>query len=176
LFVGSFSFEPLLNNLPYTLVSNLKELSDLLEVRYALETSLIAQALPIMTSGQIVRLGQLVNQMRERAERGEMLVEEDPDFHRVLFESLNNEVLLRLLDLFWLAFHRAAIQADILDPNPSRTYLDHADILAAVTAQDTTQARLALDRHYDGLRGRLMRVREERERQPLADGLPSEGG
>jgi len=30
LFVGSFSFEPLLNNLPYTLVSNLKELSDLL--------------------------------------------------------------------------------------------------------------------------------------------------
>lgn len=174
LFVGSFSFEPLLNNLPFSLVSNLKELADLLEIRHALETSLIAPAIQVMTPVQLDRLRQLVDQMRERAERGEMLFEEDPDFHRALFEPLNNHVLLRLLDLFWLAFHKAAEQADILDPNPRRTYLDHAAILTAVAAQDTEQARLALDKHYDGLGGRLKRVRQEREAQ-LPTLAPPEG-
>ena len=169
LFVGRFSFAPLLDSLPYGLMSDLQQLADLLEIRRVLETGMIAQVMAIMTPQQVSHLGSLVERMHTRAARGEPFFEEDREFHRRLFEPLNNQVLLRLLDSFWLAFRKASEQADILDTDPLRTYRDHAAILEAVVAGDVARAQTALDQHYGGLQGRLARVREARQSQPPAE-------
>ena len=59
-------------------------------------------------------------------------------------------VLLRLLDLFWLAFQKAAEQADILDRDPMRTDLVTDDGARALCLQPNAGERQAGDQRQPG--------------------------
>lgn len=161
LFVRDFSLEPLLENLPYGLLSDLHDLADLLEIRLVLETGLIERAVQTMPDAQLSQLQKIVETMCTRAKREEPFVEEDRQFHQLLFNHLGNRTLLRLLDTFWLTFSLASKHADIRDPHPMRTYKDHADILSAVATKDVGKACEALVQHYAGISERLKREREK---------------
>jgi DNA-binding FadR family transcriptional regulator len=160
IYVQDFSFEPLLNNLHYGLLFNLRELAELLQIRRVLETGMIGQAMELITTKQISNLEQIVAQMRLRAERNEPFPHEDRAFHQHLFENSDNLTLLRLLDTFWFAFHRAVEQSEpgIYDTDPAWTYRAHAAILEAVQIGDVETARTALDQHYAGLESRVTRA------------------
>lgn len=158
LFVRPFSFDPLLASLSYGLLVDLRDLAELLEIRRALETGLIAGAMAAMPPAAVADLGEVVEAMRARAERGEPFPDEDRRFHQVLFEPLGNRTLLKLLDVFWLAYSRASEHADIGSPDPLPTYRDHAAIAAAVARGDAAAARVALDAHYAGLTGQIDRA------------------
>lgn len=157
-FVRPFSLEPLLENLSYGMLSELRELDELLEVRRALEVGMISKAMTTITPEDIASLREIVEQMRERAKRGEPFLEEDRRFHQVLFESLGNRTLQRLLDIFWLTFRQASQHVDITDNDPLKTAQAHADILDAIEAADREQAQRALDAHYAGIKARLDRA------------------
>ena len=163
LFVRDFSFEPLLENLPYGLLFDLRQLEDLLEVRRVLETGMIGSALRKSSAEQLVGLQQLVEKMRARAEQEQSFLEEDHEFHQKLFENLDNKILMKILDSFWLVFKITSDYVSIWDTDPMRTYRNHAAILDAIRASDVEQARIALERHYDDLEGRLERAQQERE-------------
>jgi DNA-binding FadR family transcriptional regulator len=165
LFVQDFSLAPLLDNLPYALMSDLARLSDLTEVRRVLEVGMIGAAMQALTDTDLHRLEHVIEQMRISAEKGEDLFQADRDFHQYLFNSLGNQVLLKLLDIFWLAFRKASQHAELTDIKPVSTYLDHLAILEAVKAQEVEAAQLALDRHYNSLHGRLERIQQERQSQ-----------
>lgn len=160
LFVRAFSFEPLLDNLSYGLLFDLRELAELLEIRRVLETGLIEAALRAMPEMTLRELQGVIARMGARAERGEPFLEEDRRFHQLLFANLGNRSLLKLLDVFWLTFRKASQYADLGDSDVMRTYHDHAAIVEAIVAQDVAQARRALDRHYAGLQERLTRARQ----------------
>jgi DNA-binding FadR family transcriptional regulator len=159
-FVRAFSLEPLLENLSYGMLSELRELDELLEVRRALEVGMISGAMAAITPEDIAALREIVAKMRERAGRGEPFLEEDRRFHQVLFASLGNHTLQRLLDIFWLTFRQAARHVDIADDEPLRTAQAHADILDALEAADREQAQRALDAHYAGIKARLARAQQ----------------
>lgn len=166
-YVCDFSFEPLLDNLHYGLLFNLDELVDLLEIRRALETGMIHQVIPLRSQTQLDMLQSILNQMRLRAENGESFPEEDRLFHQILFGSLGNRALIRLLDIFWLAFHKA-IELKTLsnwDKNSLQTYHDHVAIVAALQASDSAAARHALDRHYNGIVERIAEAKAYLEGQ-----------
>src|SRR5262245_44382404 len=55
LFVRAFSFDPLLENLGYGLLFDLKQLSDLLEVRALLEIGMVPRVVKMATPEQIRR-------------------------------------------------------------------------------------------------------------------------
>ena len=162
LFVGEFSLESLLDNLPYVLMSSLQDLADLFEIRHTLEAAMIGTAIANLTQGQVEQLQYLVECMRQNAERGDDFCQEDREFHQCLFANVGNNVLLMLLDTFWLTFRKASQQTDIQDIEPLNTYRSHAAIAAAVIARDETKALAALDWHYDDLNNRLQRTRQER--------------
>lgn len=159
LFVSQFSFEPLLENISYGVRFELKELSDLLEVRRVLEVGLIEKAMAAARPEQIERLREVLREMESRVTRGENFLEADRLFHRILFENLDNTILLTLLDTFWVTFRKATAQTAIEDIDPLRTYRDHAAIVDAVEAGDVTQARATLEQHYAGIVERLARAR-----------------
>lgn len=170
-FVRAFSFDPLLQNLSYGLLVDLRELGELLEIRRVLETGMIEQAMRDMPPELLAALRAVIEHMHVRAERGEGFVEEDRRFHQLLFEGLGNGMLLKLLDVFWLTFRKASEHADIRDADPLRTYRDHAAILAAVEAHQGADARDALNRHYAGLGERLLRAQQrlQQEREDRLD-------
>lgn len=155
-FVQDFSFTPLLDSLPYGLMFDLHELRDLLTIRKILETALIADAVLTMDEPQLQKLEAITQAMLEAAQLSRPFPEEDRLFHHTLFEKLNNTVLLKLLDTFWLAFRKALQLGNVSwDSEPIRTYEKHQRIVNAIAAGDVVAARAALDYHYDDLSERL---------------------
>lgn len=155
LFLKHFSFAPLLDNLPYGLMVNVSELAELLEIRQALEVSLIAKAIEDMTQTTLSELSATVERMRVHAENQEEFFEDDRRFHQLLFENHGNRTLMQLLDTFWIAFRRAADFIERGNDNPLSTYRDHARVLEAIQKRDVASTRRALIRHYAGIQTRL---------------------
>lgn len=159
-YVRAFSLEPLLAGLSYGLRFNLKELGELLEIRRVLERGLIESAIASVPAAAMTELQQVIDRMGRRAAEGEPFVEEDRRFHQLLFEHLGNTTLLRLLDIFWLAFSEASkVDEHVKDLDPQRTYGDHVAIADAVRTGDAGAARGALDQHYAGLANRLVQAK-----------------
>ena len=161
-FVRSFSFEPLLANLEYSLLFDLRELVELLEIRRVLETGMVGVALAVMGEEQLTVLEQIVERMRLRAEEGEAFPDEDRAFHLELFRKVENQTLLKLLDIFWLVLNKAIQHnAALWDDNPLWTCQLHADIVQALRTGDEAEAGSALFEHYAGIEQRLARTTPE---------------
>jgi DNA-binding FadR family transcriptional regulator len=160
LFVRPFSFDPLLENLPYGMVSDLSELDDLLQIREGLESGMIDQAVKTMPKEQFKVLDNLILNMRLKAEAGESFPEEDRAFHRALFEHLDNRLLIKLLDIFWQTFHKVSKGANLPKYEVMQTYQDHAAIVEALKSGDVSRTRLELKNHYHGIENRVAQAKQ----------------
>lgn len=157
IFVEEFSFDPLLDTLQYSFLFNLQQLRDLWEIRQILEIALIEESINLMSDERLEELREIVSLMRENANKGQLFPEQDRRFHQVSFEHLNNQVLLKLLDTFWLTFRKATQLASHItwEPDAMNTYQKHQDIVDAIAAKDIDGARAALKFHYDDLSEKL---------------------
>ena len=99
----------------------------------------------------IRELRKTLEEMRVLAEHGEGFPDADRRLHQVLFRCLGNRTLMRLVDVFWVAFYEASNFADLSNPDPMQTWREHVAIVDAVDARDTAEARNRLDRHYEGI-------------------------
>jgi DNA-binding FadR family transcriptional regulator len=145
-FVHEFSLAPLVDHLAFGL--DPRDVADILEVRRTLEAALLARAVARIGPADLAALADTVRAMQARAARGEGFRDEDRAFHEQLFRCLGNRVLLRVIDVFWLAFQKASGFFDLSLSDPMATARDHADILAAIEAGDTAAATERLERHY----------------------------
>ena len=86
---------------------------------------MIGQAIERMPAQDLMELRAITLAMRRRAEQGESFADEDRAFHAVLFRGLDNRMLIRLIDVFWRAFDRAATSSTPDNPDPMQTWRDH---------------------------------------------------
>jgi len=159
-FVKEFSFQPLLDNLAYGMRDTLTDVSELREIRCVLETGLIGKTIEMIGEDDLRELREVTERMRERAERNESFAKEDQKFHQLLFRCQNNQMLDKLLDIFWIAFNRASNFNNLENPSPLATWRDHHAIVEAVAKRDVELARSKLDDHYLGIRQVIERNRE----------------
>ncbi|KJQ55415.1 FadR/GntR family transcriptional regulator [Microbacterium sp. SA39] len=124
---------------------------ELLEVRHALETSLLPMVIPRLTTDDLVRLRTLSEQMVERALRGESFAEQDQQFHRGLLAPMGNAFLDQFLHSFWVVF--SASESDKVEEDPVIAAM-HGRIIDAIEAGDTRRAVHELDAHFYGVRNR----------------------
>lgn len=150
-FVKAFSFEPLLENLAYGLGGALKQIEEVIIIRRTLEVGLIEQTIALIGPSDIRELRETCDKMKARAERGESFPDEDRYFHQLLFRCQKNEVLLRLIEVFWLAFYKASDFVNLENADPIQTWRDHAAIVDAVEARDLAAAKDRLANHYAGI-------------------------
>jgi DNA-binding FadR family transcriptional regulator len=154
-FVADFSLAALIDNLAYGLRGALREIAEVLQIRRALEVSLVGETVRLAGPEDIATLRRITERMRARAVQGRSFAEEDQQFHQALFACLGNATLLHLLDVFWLAFFKAASDLTLENAEPLRTWADHQAIVDAIAARDVARARQQLDTHYDGIAGLL---------------------
>lgn len=159
-FVRAFTLAPLLENLPYAFGESLREVEDILQIRQALELSLIETVLLTLSDAQVRELERVTQAMEIKAARGQDFAEEDRAFHQALFAPLGNAMLLTLLDAFWHVFHKVSGTARLETQDPVKTCRDHVAIVQAVRARDLPAARHCLAEHYVGIGSRLRRHRE----------------
>jgi DNA-binding FadR family transcriptional regulator len=171
LFVRDFSFDPILDNLAYSIRFDIKQLSDLLEVRYHIEYGMVARVIEAVTPEQLQRLDGVLGQMREVAERGEYSAEHDQAFHRLLYETVGNSVLLKIMDIFWAIYQEAQNRVSMPEPvDPIDTYQRHVEILHALEARDVKAMQVAIELHRTGIDSRVRML--EQAQTALAEAHP----
>ena len=172
MFVAPNNFDALADGLTFrgrlSLRHHGQEALQLVDVRQALESGLIARAMDLMTAERLAAVEESVLRMEALAGAGENFVEADAEFHRRLFEPLNNELLVSLLGVFWKVYRRlhrelgsgavepggvemgAGEEAGLLE-----TAAVHRGIYEAVASGDKVLAAQLLNGHFDGMRGRI---------------------
>lgn len=166
-FVRDFTFDPILDNLPYGMLFGLKEVANILEVRFHLEYGMVERVVESITPAQLKKLNLVLDRMREAAERGSYSADEDRVFHQILYENVDNPILSRIVDIFWVVFHQAQAHASIPGPvDPTDTYQRHVDIVDALQNRDVDALRTAMARHYHGIRARVQRREDVLDDQP----------
>lgn len=134
-------------------------------MREALECGLVGRAIEAMDPERLERLDAIVSAMEARAERGETVRVEDKDFHRVLFEPIDNAILAELLTTFWQVY--SGIHQSVETPtgetteHVTDTAAAHRAILDAVRAGDSAAAARLLSGHFVGIRRLIERATEE---------------
>lgn len=169
LFVRSFSFDPLLENLAYGLMFDLKDLADILELRFHIEHSMIDQAVAAVTEEQLQELYAILSRMRTALAQGEEYTEEDRLFHSTLWANVKNRSVGKLVDAFWMVFSQARRHASVpSNPDPMEIYQWHVDIVDALASHDAEAARVAMVRHYGNIQKHLEEMRIQRNGQSKA--------
>ena len=164
LYVRSFSFDSILNNLPYGLLFDFKVLTDLLEVRMHIETGMMKRVSEQVTQSQLNELQRVLDHMRVEAEQGVYAEEDDRIFHQILYHNVDNDVLSRVLDIFWLVLRRAQDTADIPLAVPIDVYERHAAIARCLGERDVVALTEAMQRHYIGILSRIERFKLSQSR------------
>lgn len=159
-YVREFSFAPLLEGLAYSLMSELREVEELLEIRCVLETGMIARAIATLDADRLAEIRATVDRMGAFAAQGHPFEEDDRRFHALIFDGVGSRTLLHLLDVFWMAYRNASQQLGG-DSDPVRTWEDHVAIFEALEARDVDEARRALEEHYAGIESRLAAARQQ---------------
>ena len=169
LFVSEFSFDPIIDNLAYGLHFDVKQLSDILEVRYHIEYGMVERVVEAVTPKQLARLRRLVRQMETVALQRGYSADLDQQFHRVLYENVDNSVLLKILDVFWAIYREA--QERVLMPapvDPMDTYQRHQDILRALEARDLAAMQAATRASRVGIQARVRMIEAAQGKRAVA--------
>ncbi|MFM9370965.1 FadR/GntR family transcriptional regulator [Streptomyces sp. Da 82-17] len=161
-YVGSLSLDPLVDGIAFRAAVRHRQgepsLYELMELREALESGVIATVAATVPAGDLEILDGLVRKMEQEAERGAVDVATDRAFHLALYRSLGNHLLSEVLDAFWAAMRQVRDDLEDDHPDPHRTCAQHAEIVAALRAGDGPRAAEAMRHHFDGIRKRLPTV------------------
>jgi DNA-binding FadR family transcriptional regulator len=159
LFVRPFSFDPIVDNLAYSVRSDRDSLSELLYVRKQLEAGAIVDVASRLATEPLRVLRSVVDRMGERAASGQSSPEEDRFFHRTLYLGLENHLLLKLLDVFWSVYQRLRDETGLSETaDPVRAWENHRRIVEALETGKGALASAAMRNHFAGLEERIRNV------------------
>ena len=113
----------------------------------------------------IAQLDAVMATWAERVEAGQPYADLDEQFHRILYTTLNNQTLMKLFEVFWIAFQNLDYETIQLS-EPVVELAEHRRILEAVKEGDVSLTRQRLVQHFSRLQDRLRRVIEGGEVAP----------
>lgn len=156
LFVSSFSFRPVIEQLPYGLAAPGMALDEILTAREAMELGLMPAVARRAAQGQagdeLDECARLAGTMAELEAAGEEIAEVDRSFHLLLYKGLQNPLVDNLIELFWELFTRLgdAIPA----PAAGGRAAVHLAIVDALRGGESLSAVQRMQEHFDDVRAR----------------------
>ncbi|MGQ7932583.1 FadR/GntR family transcriptional regulator [Paraburkholderia sp. D1E] len=150
IYVKAFSFDSIIDNLPYAFIADGHSLRDLLEVRAAIELGAVPAILERITADDTRALRELAARMLEKAQARELYEQEDREFHATMYRCLDNPFLSTLTDLFWQVFHR--LNASTGQPEHwlvEATARDHMEIVNMIEARNLEGLAKAYRKHFN---------------------------
>ncbi len=154
-YVQDFSFQPILDNLAYSIFYDVHTFEELLDVRAKLEAGFLEDAIEHMTQETIEKLRSIVKRMQDMIDHNvpkEALLEEDISFHRTLYENVYNSLFIKLLDIFWHVQKQLRSRVSHEAEDRSLFVKQHAALVDALEARDVALARERLMAHFQGVR------------------------
>ena len=147
-FVSQFDSAAIADNLAISLSFDQPSLREILEIRKMLETAFLSQAASLLGEEDLAALDELVNRMRFRLKKPTTFLQEDMEFHRVLFRKLNNRILLNILEVFWKLFGRIEEGSQHTVDQLTEAVSQHQAIINALRKRHVSQAERLLEAHF----------------------------
>ncbi len=158
LYVRELNFDPVVETLTYGLRWDPTTLLELVQIRVWLETAVIGDAVRQMSQERLQQLDAIMETWAKKVKAGQPYAEDDRQFHFTLYEALGNATLIKLLDVFWVAFENVGIEDIKKDLDPVETLREHQAILEAVRAGDASLARQRLQQSFFNIQRRIEEV------------------
>lgn len=152
LFVREWNLDPVLETLEYGLRFKTKSLGELLDIRMWLESAVIGDVVQGIDAATLAELEALMDTWEAQILAGDFDdADFDEQFHCTLYGSLGNETMLKLFDVFWIAF-RTFDQEPVGKEGKLETVRQHRAILRAVKEGDVERAKAELIDSYNQLK------------------------
>lgn len=136
-------------------------LHEMLEVREALETSVIIKAVARATEENILALKAAYQRMEINKTNVARFTEEDALFHTALAESTQNNTFLVMINTFFELTGRGLFLLTRLNPQSIKAAQeDHWDIIQSIESRDESSAVATFQRHMGLLRQELEDLRK----------------
>lgn len=127
----------------------------LLDVRLALELGFIERAIQTLTLDDIRYLKALADRMELLASNGEVFIEEDREFHRVLYSRVGNVLLEQLMKAFWGLFELNKGSALTRSEHLRESAAIHQELLAAIVAKNSEESKKLILKQFEDVVYRL---------------------
>ncbi|MGK9149389.1 FCD domain-containing protein [Plantibacter flavus] len=162
-YVGAMSLDPMVEALVFRGVlspeGSLDALREVVEVRLALDLALAETIVGAAVLEDSSELSALVDEMVDKASRGESFLEADRAFHTTLFAATGNQLAVQLVGAFWDVHTAVVPQLGIAVPADIRdTAAAHGAMLAAALDGDVDAYRQAVIDHYRPLQKSLSKA------------------
>jgi len=128
-YVRSFTLDPIMQNLSYSLMFDAEDVRQMIDVREELEAGFIEHAIAVLDDEALAKLRSLCNEMRQHADSGETFLDIDLEFHATIYRGLGNRVLLKLLDIFCTIYKNLRDTSLLVVRNPLAEVDKHEKIL-----------------------------------------------
>lgn len=159
-YVGEMSLDPMVEALVFRGVlspeGSLDALREVVEMRLTLDLAMADQVVAQAKGLTADELHGLVHRMVDKADQGELFLDEDRAFHTQLLALLPNRLAGQLVGAFW-DIHTAVVpQLGLPQPSDIKvTAKAHGDMLDAAIAGDVEKYRLAVIEHYQPIQRSL---------------------
>jgi DNA-binding FadR family transcriptional regulator len=147
-FVSKFDSGAIADNLAISLTLDRPRLQEVLEIRKALETGFLSQAASLLNEDDFEALERLVRRMNLKVKEPTTFIQEDMEFHRILFRKLNNRVLLNILEMFWKLFGQVEEGTEHTLDQLTEAVNQHRVIVAALRKGNVSRAKDLLEVHF----------------------------
>ena len=154
LFVREWNLDPLLETLNYGMRVSPITLRELYQIRVWLETSVIEQVVEKITDQELIELDILMLRWEQTMKKGEPYTQFDEKFHRILLGISGNETLVKLFEVFWVAFDNYGGEI-LISTEHERILQEHKQIVDAFKKRDPELARKMLLDHFAGFQDRI---------------------
>lgn len=150
-FLRGFNYDALVASLTYNAEINVKNFTDVIDIRMALEHTFIARVIPLLDQSDIDALRDLVAKMADLIKRRteeEELISTHTEFHLTLYRKLDNRLLCHLIEMF------STLQRSLTHLHRYRTSDTgefvrlHAELVDALDKRDVALARTRLQEHF----------------------------
>lgn len=151
MFVRSFNCDPILENLPYSMMFDRNDLSEVLEIRITLELANLKNIIDNLDQKHLKKIELVVEKMKAARKNNDIVsfVEADEKFHQLLIEPINNHLLKKLLGIFWSLLENANDFARLADPDLQAGYKKHLAIYEALAEKNHEKLYDLMEKHYE---------------------------
>jgi DNA-binding FadR family transcriptional regulator len=151
LFVRSANLDAVLDVLSYNLAFEPLSLLDLLRIRRLLESSIISEVAQRIQQEDLEACRGILKEWESNVNAGLSFTEQERLFHETLYRGIGNQLIVDLIDVFWVAYRNAEARMDLASRSPRDVFEHHRMILQAVEGKNYDLAkRLMFDHFQEG--------------------------
>jgi DNA-binding FadR family transcriptional regulator len=171
-FIKEFSYDVILQNLPYSLDADVHSFEEIIEVRACLESHFLVRDIDKFDAQDIEELWSSYREL-EKTNSPELLkeaIEAHFAFHRALYRRSSNRLLIKLLGVFSTLQRNLVLINQYWTTDPDNFLLQHRAIITALEHRDAQGVVRVMGSHFDDILDWLGRKKATKSRDKEGEG------